>query len=70
MNWLKISAKKGGPAIEPGTVVARDKTYPIARGLYLYTAGAPEGEVKAYIEWIKGPEGQKIVEKEGFVPLK
>jgi len=70
VNWLKISPKKGEPAIEPGTEVARNKTYPIARGLYLYTAGAPEGEVKDYIEWIKGPEGQKIVEKEGFVPLK
>jgi len=70
VNWLKISPKKGEPAIEPGTEVARNKTYPIARGLYLYTAGAPDGEIKAFIEWIKGPDGQKIVAKEGFVPLK
>jgi phosphate transport system substrate-binding protein len=70
VNWLKISPKKGEPAIEPGTEVARNKTYPIARGLYLYTAGAPEGEIAAFIEWIKGPDGQKIVAKEGFVPLK
>ena len=70
VNWLKVSPKKGEPAIEPGTEVARNKTYPIARGLYLYTAGAPDGEIKAFIEWIKGPDGQKIVEKEGFVPLK
>jgi phosphate transport system substrate-binding protein len=70
VNWLKISPKKGEPAIEPGTEVARNKTYPIARGLYLYTAGAPDGEIKAFIEWIKSPDGQKIVAKEGFVPLK
>jgi phosphate transport system substrate-binding protein len=70
VNWLKISPKKGEPAIEPGTEVARNKTYPIARGLYLYTAGAPDGEIAAFIEWIKGPDGQKIVAKEGFVPLK
>ena len=70
VNWLKVSPKKGEPAIEPGTEVARNKTYPIARGLYLYTAGAPDGEIKAFIEWIKGPDGQKIVEKVGFVPLK
>jgi phosphate transport system substrate-binding protein len=70
VHWLKISPKKGEPAIEPGTEVARNKTYPIARGLYLYTAGAPEGEIAAFIEWIKGPDGQKIVAKEGFVPLK
>lgn len=70
VNWLKVSPKKGEPAIEPGVEAARSKTYPISRGLYLYTAGQPEGEVKAFIDWIKGPEGQKIVEKEGFVPLK
>jgi phosphate transport system substrate-binding protein len=70
VNWLKVSPKKGAPAIEPGMESARSKSYPIARGLYLYTAGKPDGEFDAFIEWIKGPEGQKIVEKEGFVPLK
>jgi phosphate transport system substrate-binding protein len=70
VNWLKVSAKKGETAIEPGTEAARSKTYPIARGLYLYTAGELDAEIKGFIEWIKGPDGQKIVEKEGFVPLK
>ncbi|MBI2949801.1 MAG: PstS family phosphate ABC transporter substrate-binding protein [Verrucomicrobia bacterium] len=70
VKWLKVSSKKGEPAVEPGTDVARSGKYPIARKLYLYTAGEPAGEVKAYIDWILSPEGQKIVEKEGFVPLK
>jgi phosphate transport system substrate-binding protein len=70
VNWLKISAKKGGEAIEPGIDVARSGKYPISRKLYLYTVGEPTGEVKAYIDWIMGPAGQKIVEEQGFVPLK
>ena len=70
VNWLKVSNKKGEPGIEPGTEVARSGKYPIARKLYLYTAGEPTGEVKAYIDWILSPAGQKIVEQEGFVPLK
>jgi phosphate transport system substrate-binding protein len=70
VNWLKISHKKGEPAIAPGVEVARSGKYPISRKLYLYTAGEPTGEVKAYIDWILSPAGQKIVEKEGFVPLK
>lgn len=70
VNWLKVSNKKGEPGVEPGLDVARTGKYPIARKLYLYTAGDPTGEVKAYIDWILSPEGQKIVEKEGFVPLK
>ena len=69
VNWLKVSNKKGEPGVEPGVDVARNGKYPIARKLYLYTAGEPTGEIKAYIDWILSPEGQKIVEKEGFVPL-
>lgn len=70
VNWLKVSNKKGEPAIEPGADVARSGKYPISRKLYIYTAGEPTGELKEYIDWILSPEGQKIVEKEGFVPLK
>jgi phosphate transport system substrate-binding protein len=70
VNWLKVSNKKGEPGIEPGTEVARSGKYPIARKLYLYTAGEPAGELKAYLDWILSPAGQKIVEQEGFVPLK
>lgn len=70
VNWLKVSPKKGEPAIEPGIEAARNGKYPIARKLYLYTAGEPTGELKAYIDWILSPDGQKIVEKEEFVPLK
>lgn len=69
VNWLKVSNKKGEPAIEPGIEDARSGKYPISRKLYLYTAGEPTAELKEYIDWILGPEGQKIVGQEGFVPL-
>jgi len=45
-------------------------TYPIARPLYIYTDGKPKGNAAAYINFAKGPEGQKIIKKEGFVPIK
>ena len=70
VSWLKVSAKKGGPAVEPGTEAARSGSYPVSRKLYLYTAGDPTGETKAFIDWILSEDGQKIVAKEGFVPLK
>ncbi len=35
----------------------------------MYTNGEPTGEVAKFIAFVKGPEGQKIVAKEGFVPL-
>jgi len=44
--------------------------YPLSRPLYMYTNGKPAGTVKAFIEFVLGEEGKKIVEEEGFVGLK
>jgi phosphate transport system substrate-binding protein len=43
--------------------------YPIARPLYMYTNGQPTGEVASFIKFVLSPSGQKIVAREGFVPL-
>lgn len=56
-----------GVAASVATVL--DKAYPISRKLYMYSNGDPTGAGKAYVEWILGPEGQKVVKDEGFVPL-
>jgi phosphate transport system substrate-binding protein len=66
---------KNVKALTVNGVVANDAnalkgTYPIARPLYYYTDGQPKGAVAEYIKFVIGPEGQKIVKKEGFVPLK
>ncbi len=67
---LKISNKKGEPGVAVGEEVARNKSYPIARELFIYTAGEPAGETKAFLDWVKGPDGQAIVSREHFVSLK
>ncbi|MBN1381394.1 MAG: phosphate ABC transporter substrate-binding protein, partial [Deltaproteobacteria bacterium] len=46
------------------------KEYPVSRPLYMYTDGDPKGETAKFIKFILSPAGQKLVEKEGFVPLK
>jgi phosphate transport system substrate-binding protein len=46
-----------------------DGTYPISRGLYLYSNGAPTGVFKAFLDWILSTEGQMLVEDEGYVPV-
>jgi phosphate transport system substrate-binding protein len=43
--------------------------YPLSRQLFFYTTGAPAGEVKAFIDWVLGPEGQKICQAVGYYPL-
>ncbi len=67
---IRVARTADGPYVPPTIETVRDGTYPIARSLYMYTAGEPTGEVRAYLDWILGPEGQAIVGKLGFVPLR
>ena len=46
------------------------KSYPYARPTFFYTNGEPTGVVKEFIDFTVGPEGQRIVEQVGFVPIK
>ncbi len=66
---LCLSKVKGGPCVLASERSVVDRSYPIARELYLYTLGEPTGELKAYVDWIKGPEGQKIISEMGYIPM-
>lgn len=44
--------------------------YPISRPLFIYTNGEPQGLVEKFVDFILSPEGQEIVLKTDFVPLK
>lgn len=48
----------------------RSKKYPFARPTFYYTNGQPTGETAKFIEFTLSPEGQEIVRKVGFVPVK
>ena len=42
--------------------------YELKRQLYFYTFGDPTPGAKAFIDFVQGPEGQKIAAEEGFIP--
>lgn len=44
--------------------------YPISRPLYIYTNGQPEGLVKKFLDFTLSKQGQEIVSKLDFVPIK
>ena len=69
VKMLEVATADDAPYYAPSLENVLAKTYPIARPLYMYSLGEPTGEVKAYLDWILSAEGQKIVEKLGFVPL-
>ncbi len=67
---IAIAKSAGEPYVLPSVETVNDKSYPIARDLYMYTAGEPTGIIKAYLDWILSPEAQQIVLELGFVPIR
>jgi phosphate transport system substrate-binding protein len=67
---LGVKADASSKAVEPGEDTVRNGTYPIWRYLYNYVNPAlDKGEIHAYLHWIQGDEGQKIVKEVGYYPL-
>jgi phosphate transport system substrate-binding protein len=66
---VAVARDAKGPFVMPGAESVNNRTYPIARDLYMYTVGRPTGQIAKYLEWITSPAGQKIVAELGFVPL-
>ena len=66
---IRVAAEPGGDYIYPSLETVNTGKYPIARDLYMYTNGTPEGELAKYMDWIFTPEAQEIVAELGFVPV-
>jgi phosphate transport system substrate-binding protein len=66
---LKVSRKTGDPGVEPTIKTTLDKTYPIARPMFMYTPPGEPAEVETYLKWIVSEPGQKIVIHAGYIPL-
>ena len=66
---LKVSKKTGDPSVAPSVATTLDKSYPISRPLFMYTAGEAQGESKKYLGWILSDAGQEIERENGYVPL-
>ncbi len=64
-----VAAEAGGEYIFPSVETVNSGRYPIARELYMYTNGQPEGMLAEYMTWIFSDEAQKIVADLGFVPI-
>jgi phosphate transport system substrate-binding protein len=66
---VKVAKKAGEPAIQPSIETTLNKTYPIARPMFMYTPGQPPAHVDKYIHWVLTDAGQEIVKESGYVPL-
>src|SRR5215216_4861216 len=68
LKMVAVAEKQGGAFVLPAIATVNDKTYPIARDLYMYTDGEPTGVIKDYLDWILSTDAQQIVADLGFVP--
>jgi phosphate transport system substrate-binding protein len=70
LKVLRISKEPNGPGYMPTDKAAVESgAYPISRPLYMATNGKPKGDVAKFLAWVVGPEGQAIVEREGFFTI-
>ena len=65
---VAVASTPDGPFVLPSVETVNDGSYPVARPLFMYTAGEPSGQIADYLDWVRG-EGQAIVPEIGFVPL-
>ena len=64
-----VSTAEETECVSPSVDTAIDGSYPIARPLFMYTAGMPQGVVGTYMDWILGEEGQCIILGMGYAPV-
>lgn len=67
---IHISYDAGKNYVEPSLSNAKNKTYPIVRPLFYYYDAKGEGKVKPFIDYVLSAEGQDIVKKKGYIPVK
>ncbi|MEW6368704.1 MAG: phosphate ABC transporter substrate-binding protein [Acidobacteriota bacterium] len=67
---IAVAKTDKDPYVAPATSSVLDNSYPISRPLYLYTNGEPKGLVKEFVDFAFSAEGQAVVSKIEFVPIK
>ena len=67
---LKIKKDAATAGIAPSDKTIKDGTYPLSRPLFFYTRAKPAADITAFTDWVLSPEGQAIVTKVGYFPIK
>ena len=65
LKLVCIAKQEGDTCVNPSVATASDRSYPIARPLFMYTNGVPQGPIKEYMDWILSDAGQCILKNKG-----
>ena len=69
LKMVCIATDGADACVSPSVATASDRSYPIARPLFMYTDGEPKGAIKAYLDWILSDAGQCILKGKGYAPV-
>jgi len=67
---IKVKKDAAAPGIAPTDVTVKDGSYPLSRPLFFYLRAKPAGEIKSFIDWVLSGDGQGVVLKVGYFPVK
>jgi len=70
IKFIKVKKDANSAGYEPTAENVKSGDYPISRFLYIYSKSKPTGAIKEYIDWILSSEGQQLVSKVGYFPVK
>lgn len=69
-NVFALGIKDGdGKILEPTPANIATRKYPMSRPLFLLTNGSPRGDVKVFVDFMLGKQGQELVRKHGYLSL-
>jgi phosphate transport system substrate-binding protein len=71
MNGTAANATTAGvgKAYDQASISLTSTKKGLARDLFYYTKDIPRGAMKVYLDWILSPDGQNVVQKEGFFSI-
>jgi phosphate transport system substrate-binding protein len=67
---VKIKKDPATPGVAPTDRTIHDGSYPLSRPLFFYLRPKFSAEIKAFTDWVLSKEGQEIVAKVGYFPVK
>jgi phosphate transport system substrate-binding protein len=70
IKFVGVKKDANTPGYEPTAENVKSGVYPITRYLYMYVCNRPTGAIKQFIDWTLGDEGQAVVAKVGYFPIR